>query len=240
MTVAAVILAASPASALVDAAGRASVRRIAETAWAGGAMPLVVVAADPDGAVAAALGGSEAILVSPAVSAAPADVGPAPDAGPAAQMVRGMTAAVTLVASTDAALVWPVHMAWVDAETVTMLLQAHGLEPVALLRPHWQQVPGWPVLVPVRHLDALGALAADRMPDDAIADLAATGVALRTLDLGDPGAVMDRDTPMDALPPYVGPAAPVGTPPDWGAVAADLTDEAPAASAPHLAPWNDG
>ena len=43
MTVAAVILAASPASALAVAAGQPSVRRIAELAWAGGALPIVVV-----------------------------------------------------------------------------------------------------------------------------------------------------------------------------------------------------
>ena len=55
MTVAAVVLAASPASALVDADGTPGVRRIADTAWAGGATPVVVCSFDPDGAVSAAL-----------------------------------------------------------------------------------------------------------------------------------------------------------------------------------------
>ena len=226
MTVAAVILAASAASALADAAGRASVRRIVETAWAGGAMPLVVVAADPDGTVAAALGGSEATLVSPAPV----------ESGPVGQIVRGMGAAATLVAGTDAVLVWPARLPWVDPETVTMLLQAHGLDPEAMLRPRWDGTDGWPVLVPMRQLDALASLATGRLPDDLITDLAATGVTLRTLDLGDPGAVIDRETSIDHLPRYEGPSEPVGTPPDWGAAAADATDDAPAAGVRRMDP----
>ena len=229
MTVAALILATSAASALADAAGRAAVRRIAETAWAGGAMPLGVIAADPDGAVAAALGGSEATLVSPAPM----------ERGPVGQIVRGIGAAISLVAGTDAALIWPARLTWVDAETVTMLLQAHGLQPEALLRPRWQDADGWPVLVPLRHLDALAALAPDRMPDDLITDLAATGVSLRTLDLGDPGAVFDRETPIGSLPAYEGPAEPVGTPPDWGAAAADGADDAPSAGVRRMDPGSD-
>ena len=57
MTVAAVILYARPEGALADAAGRPAVRRAVESAWAGGATPIVVVSFDPDGAVAAALEG---------------------------------------------------------------------------------------------------------------------------------------------------------------------------------------
>ncbi|MFN8623220.1 MAG: NTP transferase domain-containing protein [Chloroflexota bacterium] len=219
MTVGAVILAATPASALAEAAGRASVRRIAETAWAGGALPLVVVAADPEGTVAAALGGSEATLVPPAPV----------ESGPVGQIVRGVRATLELVASTDAALVWPARLTWVDAETVTSLLQAHGLDPASCLRPTWDGTAGWPLLLPVRHLDAFAGLARDRMPDDLVADLAAAGVPLRELDLGDPGAVLDRDTPIDALPPYAGPPEPLAPPPDWGAAAADGPDDAPAA-----------
>lgn len=226
MTVAAVILAASAESALADAAGRASVRRIAETAWAGGAMPLVVVAADPAGDVGAALAGSEAVLVAPAPM----------ETGPAGQIVRGIRAAVELVAGTDAALVWPARLTWVDAETVTTLLQAHGLEPASLVRPRWEDAGGWPVLVPVAHLETLAGLAADRMPEDLVADLVASGVPLWTLDLGDPGAVIDRATPIDALPPYAGPAEPLRPPPDWGAAAADASDEAAPARVRHLDP----
>jgi hypothetical protein len=54
VTVAAVILAASQESALADVEGQARVRRITDAAWSGGALPIVVVAADPDGRVAAA------------------------------------------------------------------------------------------------------------------------------------------------------------------------------------------
>ena len=59
MTVAAVVLAASPASALADADGTPGIRRIADTAWAGGATPVVVCSFDPDGGVAAALANAE-------------------------------------------------------------------------------------------------------------------------------------------------------------------------------------
>ena len=229
MTVAAVILAASPAAALGDAAGRAAVRRIAETAWAGGAMPLVVVAPDPDGVVGAALGGSGAVLVAPAPF----------EGGPVAQIARGIRVATELVAGTDAALVWPARLVWVDAETVTMLIQAHGLDPDAILRPRWEEATGWPVLIPLRHLEAFAALAADRMPDELLSDLAETGVPSRALELGDPGAVIDRDTPIDAMPPYRGPSEPLGPAPDWGAAAADATDDAPAEDVRRLDPGSD-
>jgi CTP:molybdopterin cytidylyltransferase MocA len=226
MTVAAVILAATPASALAGAAGQPSVRRIAELAWAGGALPIVVVAADPDGAVARALGGTEAALV-----------GPAPEeAGPVGQIVRGIRAAADLVAGTDAALVWPARHTWVGAETVTSLIQGHGLDPDAILRPTWEGTAGWPVLVPLAHAAALAALPADRMPDALIDELAAAGLRVRHLDLGDPGSVLDRETPLDALPPYTGPAEPLSPPPDWGAIAADTSDEAALAPARRLDP----
>ena len=63
MTVAAVILAATPESALADADGQPRVRRLVDVAWAGGAVPVIVVAPDPDGLVAAALAGAPATLV---------------------------------------------------------------------------------------------------------------------------------------------------------------------------------
>ena len=65
MTVAAVILAARPESALADAAGSPAVRRLADVAWAGGATPVVVCSFDPDGAVAASLANAEVTLVDP-------------------------------------------------------------------------------------------------------------------------------------------------------------------------------
>ncbi len=78
MTVAAVILAASPSSALADADGTPGVRRLADVAWSGGATPVVVCSFDPDGAVAAALANTEATLVDPV----------APERGPVAQIVQ--------------------------------------------------------------------------------------------------------------------------------------------------------
>ena len=112
MTVAAVILAASPESALADADGTPGVRRLVDIAWAGGATPVVVCAFDPEGAVAAVLANAEVTLVDPVD----------PTGGPVAQIVNGIRAAASLTTETDAALVWPARMTWVDAETVTTLI----------------------------------------------------------------------------------------------------------------------
>ncbi|MFN8620534.1 MAG: hypothetical protein U0869_07315 [Chloroflexota bacterium] len=124
-----------------------------------------------------------------------------------------------LVASTDAALAGR-HLTWVDAETVTKACS----RPMGWTRRAVSDRPGtaagWPLLLLVRHLgDAFAGLARDRMPDDLVADLAAAGVPLRELDLGDPGAVLDRDTPMAACHPFRGPRShlrprrPTGAPP---------------------------
>ena len=144
MTVAAVILAASPSSALADADGTPGVRRLTDVAWSGGATPVVVCSFDPDGAVAAALANTEATLVDPVP----------PERGPVGQIVNGIEAASRMVAETDAALVWPARLAWVDAETVTTLIAAHGDDRDSVTRPAWHGDPGWPALVPVRHLAA--------------------------------------------------------------------------------------
>ena len=61
MTVAAVILSATAEGALAETLGQPRVRRLVDIAWSGGALPVVVVAPDEDGAVAAALVGSEAV-----------------------------------------------------------------------------------------------------------------------------------------------------------------------------------
>ncbi len=79
MTVAAVILSATAEGSLADTLGQPRVRRLVDLAWSGGALPIVVLAPDPDGAVAAALAGSEAVYGSPAPV----------EAGPVGQMVRG-------------------------------------------------------------------------------------------------------------------------------------------------------
>lgn len=218
MTVAAVILAASPASALADAAGTPAVRRIADAAWAGGATPIVVVASDPDGAAAAALATAEVSLLAPAPT----------DRGPAAQVAHGMTAAVQLVAATSAALVWPARMAWADAETVTTLIEAHGDDPDAILRPAYDGEAGWPALLPIAVADRISELSPSCMPDEILDDLAASGVPVVTVDTGDPGTTHDISVPPDALPPFDGPPRlDDGVEREWGAPAARLSDDAP-------------
>jgi CTP:molybdopterin cytidylyltransferase MocA len=227
MTVAAVILAANPASSLADADGTPGVRRIADTAWAGGATPVLVCSFDPDGTVAGALLNAEVMLVEPAD----------PGRGPVGQIVNGIEAAASLVAETEAALVWPARMTWVDAETVTSLIAAFGEDRVTVLRPAYGGETGWPVLLPLAHLTAFAALPADRMPGDLFADLAATGVPFGTVETGDPGVVHDVSTPRDRLPAYDGPPEPAdGHVHEWGAPIADQPDDAPVPGPARLIP----
>ena len=227
MTVAAIILAASPESALADADGMPSVRRIADVAWSGGATPIVVVAHDPGGAVAAALAGAPVTLAEPA----PIEV------GPAGQIVRGFEVALAEVRDTSAALIWPSRMAWVGPETVTSLIETHGPVADSLLMPSFDDAPGWPVLLPLEALSALRGLAPDRMPPTIPADLVAAGVPHRLLALGDPGTTYDRETPRSDLPPYVGPLEPAaGHVHEWGAAMADEPDDGPL-EGPALAPY---
>lgn len=212
VTVAAVILAARPETALADADGLPAVRRIAEVAWSGGAIPVVVVSADPNGSVAAALVGTEAHLIASAPVAA----------GPVGQICHGIDAAVGLVGETDGVLIWPAAMAWPDPETITSLIEGHGTDPGSILRPQFDAEPGWPALLPVLLLEQLRRLPAGRMPDELIQDLASGGCAVRILDLGDPGAVTDASVARTDLPPYRGPSEPAsGHVHEWGATAAD-------------------
>src|SRR4051794_17249375 len=125
MTVAAVILAASPESALRDVEGVPNVRRLVDVAWAGGAVPGVVAAPDPDGSVGRALAGAPATYAEPAPR----------EAGPVGQIVRGFEAAFATVSETSAALLWPARLGWVDAETITSLIEAHGTDASTVLRP---------------------------------------------------------------------------------------------------------
>ena len=207
MTVAAVILSASAEGALADTLGQPRVRRLTDLAWAGGALPIIVVSPDPEGTVAAALIGSEAVYGSPAPA----------EGGPAGQMVRGAELAMAEVRDTTAVLLWPARMTWVGPETVTSLIEAHGGDPGALLRPSWHGDPGWPVLLPTAHLGVLLGVAADRMPPDVITDLAAA-IRTRIVEMGDPGVVTDADTAASDLPPYEGPPdPPAGHTHEWGA-----------------------
>jgi len=227
VTVAAIILANSPESALADADGMPSVRRIADVAWSGGATPIVVVAHDPNGAVAAALAGSPVTLAEPAPI----------EHGPAGQMVRGIEVAIDIVRETSGAFIWPARMAWVGPETVTSMIEAHGPSARALLTPTYENEPGWPVLLPLEALPVLRAVAPDRMPPAIPPDLVASGVKQRLLALGDPGTTHDRDTPRADLPPYAGPSEPAGGHVhEWGAVMADEPDDGPL-EGPALAPY---
>jgi CTP:molybdopterin cytidylyltransferase MocA len=220
MTVAAVILSASAEGALTDTAGQPRVRRLADLAWSGGALPIVVLSPDPDGAVAAALAGSEAVHGAPAPEAD----------GPAGQMTRAIELAASEVRDVSAALIWPARMVWVGPETVTSLIEAHGTDPDTMLRPAWHGEPGWPVLLPLTHLDALRATPPDTMPPAVVEGLAAT-VPTRVIDVGDPGVTHDADTPRDELPAYEGPPEPpAGHTHEWGAdvaIEAGLPDPDP-------------
>lgn len=228
MTVAAVVLFARVESAVADAADRPAVRRIVESAWAGGATPIVVVSSDPEGAVAAALGGSPAVLAEPAPL----------DHGPVGQIARGMRVAIEQVRDTDACLIWPGRMAWVDAETVTTLIEAHGAHRSAVLRPRYENTLGWPALLPVSLLDRLAGHAASGMPDQLLSDLIASGVALEAVETGDPGVIHDIGTALDSLPEYQGPPQPAGGhAPEWGAAAAEMPDDVPL-EGPALAPYS--
>ena len=217
MTVAAVILAASSGGALREVEGVANARRLVDAAWAGGAMPIVVVSADPDGAVARVLAGSTALLADPATE----------KGGPVGQICRGIDLARAEVVGTEAALVWPARMGWVDAETVTSLIEAHGADRAAVLRPAFRRKAGWPVLVPIVHLETLRTLGAGLMPGPLFEELTAA-VGGRLVELGDPGTVHDLDTPRADLPPFDAPPEPVsGLQPEWGSPAAAGPDESP-------------
>jgi CTP:molybdopterin cytidylyltransferase MocA len=217
VTVAAVILAPTVENALADTLGQARVRRLVDIAWSGGALPVIVLAPDPDGSVAASILGTEAILGSPAPR----------QAGHVGQMVRGMELARSEVRETTAALIWPASMVWVGAETVTSLIEAHGPDPSTVLLPAWEGEPGWPVLIPLAHMDALRSIDPRLMPLDVIHALVRS-VPSRVVEMGDPGVIYDADTPITELPAYDGPPEPpAGHSHEWGAdvvAEAELTE----------------
>ncbi len=228
MTVAAVILAATPESALADSAGVPRVRRIVDAAWSGGALPVVVVSFDPEGAIAAALAGAAVTLAEPV---------PEPDGVPAAQIRRGTEVALGTVRDVDGVLIWPARMGWVGPETVTSMIEAHGIDRGSVLRPTYNGEDGWPVLLPLAGVAALTSVASDRTPDEIIADMIASGVPARTLELGDPGTTHDGSVAREDLPPYVGPSEPVAPHGhEWGAALGDAPEDSPL-SGPALAPY---
>jgi len=228
VTVAAVILAASPESALADVEGQSRVRRIADAAWSGGALPIVVVSFDPDGAVAASLAGASVTLAEPV---------PKPEGAPARQMARGIDVAASLVNDLSGAFIWPAGMVWVSPETITSLIEAHGVDRATMLRPAYEGEAGWPVLLPRERASILASLASDRMPDDILADLVAAGVPSRAVEVGDPGATHDASVPRDQLPAYFGPTQPTAPHShEWGAALAEAGEDSPIAG-PGLAPY---
>lgn len=207
MTVAAIILARDPDTALAAAGSTTRLRRIVDVAWSGGAVPTVVLGPDPDGRLAVALAGAEATALAD-------PPGPTDSAG---SVLAAVDRATRLVEGTEAALVWPIEMAWVDPETVTSLIEAHGANPDVVLRPTYQAHGGWPILVPRPVLDAWRGL----RPETPI-EVALEPATVRLLELGDPGVVLDAATPLEALPPYLGPLAPpAGHVHEWGAAVAD-------------------
>jgi hypothetical protein len=227
VTVAAVILSATAEGAVADTLGQPRVRRLVDIAWSGGALPVIVVAPDPDGAVGRALTGSEATYGAPAPA----------EAGPAAQMLRGAELARTEVVETTAALLWPARMTWVGPETVTSLIEAHGTDPGTMLRPGWAGEPGWPVLVPYAALVHLRAVDAGRMPPDVVDELSRY-VPTRIVEVGDPGVHFDADTPVEDLPPYEGPPEPpAGHTHEWGDGVEPGADEGVPGEGRGLAPY---
>jgi hypothetical protein len=213
MTVAAVILSATAEGANEPTEGQPRVRRLADIAWSGGALPVVVLSPDPDGSVARELAGAEA------THGLPAPV----EQGPVGQMVRGAELALDEVTGTTGVLLWPSKMTWVGPETITSLIEAHGVQLDTVLQPAWHGEGGWPVLVPTARLDVLRGIAPDRLPPQVVEDLVAV-VPARIVEMGDPGVIHDADTPQSDLPAYEGPPdPPAGHTHEWGE---DVQDEA--------------
>lgn len=70
-------------------------------------------------------------------------------------MTRGIDFAASQVAETDEAIVWPGRMVWADAQTVTTLIEGHGGNRDAVIRPRYQDQVGWPALLPMSALPLL-------------------------------------------------------------------------------------
>lgn len=225
VTVAAVIHFDAAQDALIDTAGRPAVRRMVEAAWAGGATPIVIVSDDPAGAIASALAGSPAVLAEPAPGGS----------GAGAHIARGFDVATAQVTETDAVLVWPGRMGWVDAETLTSLIELHGVERDVVLRPHYAAQAGWPVLIPAQLAARLAALPTGLTTEQLIERLGSEH-GLSLFDTGDPGTVHDSSVPLEEMPPYAGPPEPARPAPEWGLAAADLGEDRPL-EGPALAPY---
>jgi CTP:molybdopterin cytidylyltransferase MocA len=152
-------------------------------------------------------------------------------------MVRGAEVALAAIVETDAVLLWPARLAWVGPETVTSLIERHGPEERSILRPTWEDEPGWPTLVPIAALAALRAVPSDDLPSDVLDGLAGAGFPVADVPLGDPGVALDIATARRDLPSYVGPIEPpAGHVHEWGAPLADAAEDVPL-EGPALAPY---
>jgi CTP:molybdopterin cytidylyltransferase MocA len=218
MTVAAIVLVPDRAVALSDADGEPAIRRVAHSAWSGGAMPIVIVSDDGGEELAAAVDGLPVTISRP---------GPDEPRG-VAWFLHGLRAAQTAVAEATAGLLWPARCVWVDPETVTSLVEMHGTAPGDVIRPAFSGQPGFPILVPM----SLGPRLAER-PDlhayQVVEALIAGGVPARTPELGDPGIAFDIATPRAELPGFEGPPAPAGAVAEWNA---ELAAQAQASGEP--------
>jgi CTP:molybdopterin cytidylyltransferase MocA len=207
VTVAAIVLVPDVEAALSDADGEPAIRRLCHSAWAGGALPIVVVVPAESSPLASAITDLPVVVANAVAGEAPG----------VAWFALGFRAAATAVTETSAGLMWPFRHAWVDPETVTSLIEAHGAAPDQILRPAFRGQPGFPILVPALLESRLAALPGLR-GEEAVASLVAEGAALRVVELGDPGITHDIATSRAGLPGYQGPPEPAtGPPPEWNA-----------------------
>jgi CTP:molybdopterin cytidylyltransferase MocA len=207
VTVAAIVLVPDVETALSDADGEPAIRRLIQVAWAGGALPIVIVAPPEASPLAPATADLPVVIANAAAGQAPG----------IAWFALGLQAAARAVTETSAGMLWPCSHAWVDPETVTSLVEAHGAAPDRILRPAFRGQPGFPILVPAALESRLAALPSLRA-EEAVASLVAEGLPLRVLELGDPGITYDVSTPRAGLPGYQGPEEPAaGPPPEWNA-----------------------
>ena len=198
MTVAAIVIVPNSAAALALSEGEPVIRRLVQSAWAGGALPIVVVCPDADDEFERALAELQVVSTRPDPSA-PHGIG---------WFAGGQQAAAAAVVETTASLLWPFRFSWVDPETVTSLIEAHGAAPDTIIRPTYGGQVGFPILVPNSLTERLKAMS--RLHgEEAIEALIAAGFASLNVELGDPGIVHDGATPRSGLPDYQGPPAPV-------------------------------
>jgi len=207
--------------------GLPRVRRLADVAWAGGALPIIVVAGDPEEKIAKA-------------SPAPPSRSPSPPRRSRARSARSSAGSTSRSPrSTRRTPRSSGRPGWsgVGPETVTSLIEAHGLYPGEMLRPSWDAKPGWPALLPVGHVEALRALPADRMPDGPPHGPRGRGRAHAPARPGRPGHDVRcaHDAPRTPRTTSAPTAPTAGHVHEWGAAAAETPEDAPL-SGPARAP----